>query len=111
MEIRFSTPKLEKLCNNDKKLRGELGPICAGKLQRRLTELSAAECLEDLRHLPQARCHELLGNRRGQLAVDLEHPKRLIFEPDHDPRPETPEGGLEWRLVTKVLITLIEDYH
>jgi plasmid maintenance system killer protein len=52
MEISFATQKLQKLCNNDKKLRGEFGPTCAQKVQRRLTELDAAECLEDLRN-----CH------------------------------------------------------
>ena len=111
MEISFAIAKFQKLCNSNTKLRGELGPTCAERLMRRLAELSAAECLEDLRYLPQARCHELKGDRRGQLAVDLEHPKRLIFEPDHNPRPQTPQGGLEWRLVTKVRIMEIADYH
>lgn len=111
MEISFATARLQKLCNNDKKLRGEFGAVCAKRIRHRLTELGAASCLEDLRHLPQARCHELTGDRKGQLAVDLEHPKRLIFEPDHDPRPQLAAGGLDWKKVTRVYILEIKDYH
>lgn len=111
MEISFATAKLQKLCNSDSKLRGEFGPVCAKKIQRRLAEMKAANCLEDLRHLPQARCHELSADRNGTLAVDVEHPKRLIFEPDHDPIPELPGGGLDWRQVTSARILDITDYH
>ena len=67
--------------------------------------------LEDLRNLPQARCHELTGDYRGMLAVDLEQPKRLIFQPDHNPRPEKDDGGLDWEQVTAVVILAIADYH
>ena len=59
MQISFATQKLQKICNNDKKMRGEFGVIGSERLRRRLDELLAAECLEDLRNLPQTRCHEL----------------------------------------------------
>ena len=111
MEISFATPRLEKLCNSAKELRGKLGPNCARRLRLRLDEMAAADCLDDLRKLPQTRCHELTGNLKGQLAVDLEHPKRLLFEPDHEPQPSKPDGGLDWQQVTKVRILSIEDYH
>ena len=111
MQISFATQKLQKICNNDKKMRGEFGVIGSERLRRRLDELLAAECLEDLRNLPQSRCHELTGDMKGMLAVDLEHPKRLVFEPDHDPRPEKEDGGLDWQKVTAVRICEIIDYH
>ncbi len=111
MEIRFASQKLQRLCNNQSKLRGEFGPVCAKKIQRRLDELNAAGCLEDMRHLPQARCHELIADRQGQLAVDVEHPKRLIFLPDHDPRPERSDGGLDWARVLRITVLEIADYH
>jgi proteic killer suppression protein len=61
--------------------------------------------------LPQARLHLLTGNRKGQYAMDLKHPKRLIITPDHDPLPELPDGGTDLGKVTKVLVIEIEDYH
>ncbi len=81
------------------------------KIQRRLDELKAAECLEDLRNLPAAKCHELDADRDGQLSVRVEHPKRLIFVPNHDPIPVGRSGGLDWQQVTRVLVIEIVDYH
>jgi len=111
MDILFSTRKLEKLCNSSKTAIKKHGDQCAKKLRSRLDELSDAESLEDMRHLPQARCHPLSGDRAGEFAVDLKHPKRLIFTPDHDPLPELPDGGLDWKQVTSITILDIIDYH
>jgi proteic killer suppression protein len=78
---------------------------------QRLDEIRAANTLEDLRCLPQARCHELVGDRKGQVSVDLNHPYRLIFVPANDPAPTRPDGGLDWGRVTAVLILGVEDTH
>jgi proteic killer suppression protein len=111
MEISFASGKLQKLCNNEKKMRGELGPKCAAKLQQRLEEFAAAENLEDLRNLPGARCHELSGDLKGCLAVDLLHPLRLAFEPVDEPLAKKPDGGLDWAQTTRIRILDIQDYH
>ena len=83
----------------------------AEKIQQRLAELQAAVTLADMRDLPGARCHELKKNLAGKLAVDLVHPDRLIFSPDHAPSPKLPDGGLDWQQVTKIVIEGIGDYH
>jgi proteic killer suppression protein len=70
-----------------------------------------AERLEMLRSVSQIRCHELKGDRAGTLAVDLQHPYRLIFEPANDPVPSKADGGLDWTAVTSVRILAVEDYH
>ena len=110
MEINFTSRKIAKLCNSSKNMQAELGERNAKVLQQRLKTLETAETLEDMRKLP-GRCHELIGDRKGQLALDLVHPLRLLFAPDHDPAPEKPDGGLDWQQVTKVLIVEIGDYH
>ncbi|QDV79089.1 type II toxin-antitoxin system RelE/ParE family toxin [Botrimarina mediterranea] len=111
MEISFTNARLAKLCNSAGKLRGKYGPDLARKIQQRLLELQAAETLAEMRQVPAARCHELKANFKGSLAVDLLHPDRLVFRPDHEPRPVTDDGGLDWEAVTKVLIEGIGDYH
>ena len=111
MELVFANRKLQKLCSEVKRMNADLGMACAAKLQQRLAELTAAERLEDLRFLPGPRCHELSGDRAGQLAVDLKHPRRLVFQPADDPVPRKSDGGLDWSLVTRVLILEIVDYH
>lgn len=44
------------------------------------------------------RCHQLVGNRKGEYAMDLVHPYRLVFEKDKED-------------VKLVQIINIEDYH
>lgn len=82
----------------------------AKRLRIRLDNLQAATCIEDLRHAP-GRLHELSGNRAGQFALDLEHPRRLVFVPQHNSFPLTSDGGLDWRQITAVEIIEITDYH
>lgn len=111
MEIHFQSKKLRKTCNDFRRLQKEYGQRQAKLIRRRLDELRAANVLAHIRHLPQARCHELHGDRKGQLAVDLKHPYRLIFEPYHDPIPRKQDQGLDWAKVTTILIIGVEDYH
>ncbi len=111
MDILFQDQKLAKVCNNESLLIRKHGPVCARLIRRRLDELKVAENLEVLRSLPQMRCHELKGNREGTLAVDLEHPYRLIFEPANDPTPRKPDSGLDWNRVTAIRVLSVEDYH
>jgi len=110
MEVTFAKSKLQKTCNSDSKLRGEHGPRMAELIRQRLASLENADCLEDFRVLP-GRCHELVANLKGCLALDLVHPDRLVFRPDHDPLPVDGDGRLEWAKVTKVEIVAIGDYH
>ena len=111
MDIMFSDRKLDKTCNDQKLLVRTFGDRQAKLIRRRLDELRAADVLEDVRHLPQARCHELKGNRAGQLSVDLVHPYRLIFMPANDPIPRKPDGGLDWTRITAIEIVGVEDTH
>lgn len=111
MVILFKTAKIEKECNNEKLMIRRFGSIRAKLLKRRLAELAAANALEDLRNLPQARCHELKGNLKGYLSADLDHPYRLIFEPANNPLPQKPDGGLDWSKVTEVRIIGVDDTH
>ncbi len=76
-----------------------------------MMELKAAISLDDISRLPPARRHELTGNRKGQVSVDLEHPYRLLFIPANNPIPETENGGLDWPGVTEIEIIGIVDTH
>ncbi len=111
MDIIFRTSKLEKFCNSAVLRQRELGDKQAELLGRRLDDLRAADSLEDISRLPPARCHELKGDRAGQLSIDLDHPYRLLFVVANDPVPVRPEGGLDWAGVTAVKIVDIEDTH
>lgn len=111
MKVFFQSRQLQETCSSENEVVRKLGRRMANVLKQRLTELEAADSLEDMRSLPAARCHELSQDRKGQLAVNLVHPRRLIFRPDHDPVPTKEDGGLDWTQVTQILILEIVDYH
>lgn len=110
MEILFSNSRLEKECCDSKIRRKRHGDERARRLGRRLDDLQAAATLSVMRTLP-GRCHELTADRKGQLALDLDGPYRLIFEPTHEPLPLDENGSLDWDRVTSIRILLIGDYH
>ena len=110
MKIYFKDKKLEKLCNNPIKLVKVLGAKRADKLQQRLDDLDTAITLEDTRHLP-GHYHDLVGNRKGQWACDLDQPYRLIFEPTEKPIPTDKNGKYIWSAITIVEIEEITNYH
>lgn len=110
MKISFKNRKLEKQLTNSKELSKSFGKY-ARNVNQRLQELIAAENLSIMRTLPAARCHELTGDRKGELAVSISGNYRLIFRPDHDPLPRKDDGGLNWVKVTKIQINEIADYH
>lgn len=110
MDILFKNKKLEKQCNNYKLLQKEQGADRAKRIKRRLDDLRSVDVLHEMRSLP-GRCHELSGDRTGQLSLDLDHPHRLIFEPANDPIPCKEDGGLDWTKVTAVRIIGVDDTH
>lgn len=77
----------------------------------RMAVLRAARNLALVPTTPPDRCHQLVGDRAGQFAVDLTRSKRLIFEPDHDPVPRQEDGGIDREMVTSIMILEVVDYH
>lgn len=110
MIIGFADSKFAREVNEEKRLVRAHGAIRAKLIRRRLDELRAADSLADLYNLSRARCHELHGDRKGQLSVDLDHPYRLLFVPA-EPVPYRKDGGLDWTRVEAVVILGVEDTH
>lgn len=52
----------------------------ADKIHQRIDELHAADTVEMMIQWHIGRCHPLTQNRKGQYAMDLIHPFRLVFE-------------------------------
>jgi len=113
MEVDFSTKKLKKQMEQAKEMVKVHGPLRAQKLRLVLTALRAATDLAAFAppYSPPHRCHELTGNLKGVLSLDLDHPYRLLFVPDHEPLPMRKEGGLDWTQVTAIVIKGVENTH
>lgn len=110
MEIVFATNRLCDECSSFNLLVRHYGERQAKKIRRRLDDLRAAATLDEMRYIG-GRCHELKGDRQGQLSLDLVHPYRLVFEAANEPIPRKPDGGLDWKQVTAVRILGVEDTH
>ena len=59
LKITYKTRKIEKVCT---------------------IAIDASDTVEDMVQFHIGRCHPLKGNRKGQYAMDLVHPYRLVFE-------------------------------
>ncbi|MFP4380143.1 MAG: type II toxin-antitoxin system RelE/ParE family toxin [Candidatus Sumerlaeia bacterium] len=110
MEIYFKSKKMQKQCSEDRTMQKAFGRKMCKRLKQRLMELSAADNLADISHLPPPRCHEL-RNRKGVFSVDLEQPYRLLFEAANEPIPRNASGGVELSLVTEIMVIEIADTH
>lgn len=111
MDIQFKTNKLKKSVATLLAIKENYGTM-AKSVNIRLNELRHVTCLEEMRSIPQANCHELFHNWDDHLSVDVSKNHRIIFKPDNNPIPLKEDGGLDWSLVTKIKIMEIAiDYH
>jgi plasmid maintenance system killer protein len=110
LKITFKNRKLEKTLTDPTSLAKSHGSL-AKKIHQRLTELGDAESLEVMKTILAAKCHELSGSKKGEFAVTISANFRLIFEPNHQPIPRKPDGGLDWKEITDIQVNEIIDYH
>lgn len=110
MEILFSTGDDPDDWNDMRRLMRRHNTQRAKLIRRRLDDLRAADTLQVMRNLP-GRCHELKGDRAGQLSLDLDGPYRLLFRPADEPPPAKPDGGMDWIQVRAVVVLGVVDTH
>ena len=80
MDIAYNNKKIEKVCTNAKTAERIYCREMADKIHQRIDEISASDTVEMMIKFHIGRCHMLKQNRKGQYAVDLVHPYRLVFE-------------------------------
>ena len=79
MDITYKNRKIERICTNAKVADREYGSQMSAKIHMRIDEIRAVDTVEEMIQFRIGRCHALKGNRKGQYAVDFEHPYRLVF--------------------------------
>ena len=110
MEISFKNRRLERNFSSTERLRRAYGER-AEALSRRIGVLKYAATLAMVPVTRPERLHQLEGRRRGQFTVDIVHPYRLIFEPNHNPIPRKCDGGIDLTQVISITIIEVVDYH
>ena len=111
MEVGFERKKLARIFNSEKEIVRVYGSKLGKCIMSRLAVLEAAGSLMEIPVTPPFRRHELKQNRKGQIAVDLEHPFRLVFKPNHNPVPVKKDGGLDLKNISAITILKVDDYH
>jgi toxin HigB-1 len=106
MDISFSDSRMQRRCESERDLRRTYGANCAKKILARIADLAAVASLDECRGLP-GHCHELNGDREGQLAIEVARGRRLIFEPAHG----CPSGAMVWTEIDAIVLVEIVDYH
>ena len=110
MELIYKNNKLEKTLTNKKEIVKAYGQR-AKKIKQRLDDLKAAGSLYDLTLIPQANFHILKGSKRNEFAVDVSKNFRLVFVSAIMPLPLTDQNSIDLKIIDKVKIINIKDYH
>lgn len=84
MDITYKNKKIEKICTDAKIADKIYGKEMAERIHQRIDEISAADTIEVMIQFHIGRCHPLTQNRKGQYAMDLIHPYRLVFKKNGD---------------------------
>lgn len=84
MDITYKNKKIEGVCTDAKTAERIYGRQMAEKIHQRIDQISAVDTVETMIQFHIGRCHRLTQNRKGQYAVDLVHPYRLVFEKNGD---------------------------
>ncbi|MBP5592264.1 plasmid maintenance system killer protein [bacterium] len=84
MNITYKTRDLEKICTDAKAAEKAHGREMAKVIHKRIDQITAADSVEMMIQFHIGRCHMLQHNRKGQYAVDLVQPNRLVFEKHGD---------------------------
>lgn len=110
MEVTYKNKHLQKCAEDGLYSQRKLGLVRSEKHLQRVGDLLDANTLEDVRNLP-GNYHELTANRKGQWAVSLDGPYRLIFTPHESPIPTNSKGNYLWIEIRGVELEEIENYH
>ena len=80
LEVTYKSNKIKKVCTDAKVSDRTYGNEMSEKIQMRIAAIEAADTVEEMIKFHIGRCHPLTNNRKGQYAVDLVHPYRMVFE-------------------------------
>lgn len=110
MLVTSHNKKLAQYASNYAEALKALGKKRADMLHKRMKAFANADTLEDLK-MVAGHFHELVDNRKGQWACDLDQPYRLIFEPHEKPIPTNENGKYIWIEIKEVELIEIINYH
>ena len=104
MKIEFRDKELRRCATDEAYALRRMGRKRAKCYKDRINAITYAQNFVELLHVP-GHFHELLGNRIGQWACDLDQPYRLIIKGTE------PDNVVVWAEVNEAEVLEIVDYH
>ena len=104
MEISYAGKKLEKILTNERMIKKQYAAFYK-KIINRMSEIRAANNLDEIPHIPPPRRHKLEGNYIDCWGIDVSKNFRIVLRPIGD----WDESDL--KTINKIQILSIEDYH
>lgn len=106
MQVVYADKELARCAGDKAYAVRKMGQRRADICLDRINDLQGAADLESLKNAP-GRYHDLVGNRAGQWACDLDQPYRLIFKSTN----EGPVAQIVWANERTAKMLEIVDYH
>ncbi|KOO48143.1 type II toxin-antitoxin system RelE/ParE family toxin [Priestia koreensis] len=104
MDILYASNKLEKILTNERLIKREYTSFYQ-KVINRMSELRAANNLNEIPHDPPPRRHKLSGEYANCWGIDVSKNYRIIL------RPVENVDEMDAKLISAIEILKIEDYH
>ncbi|WP_079710201.1 type II toxin-antitoxin system RelE/ParE family toxin [Paraliobacillus ryukyuensis] len=104
MQVSYATKKLEKILTNERMIKKHYTELHK-KLSNRISEIRAANNLDEIPHVPPPRRHKLKGDYNDCWGVDVSKNFRIVLKPIGD------WDETDLRTINKIVILSIEDYH
>ena len=104
MEISYASKKLEKILTNERMIKKHYTAFHK-KIINRMSEIRAANNLEEIPHIPPPRRHKLEGDYSDCWGIDVSKNFRIVLRPIGD----WDESDL--KTINKIQILSVEDYH
>lgn len=104
MEISYASNKLEKILTNERMIKKQYTSFYK-KILNRMSEIRAANNLDEIPHIPPPRRHKLEGDYNDCWGIDVSKNYRIVLKPTG----EWNEADL--RTINQIQILSIEDYH
>lgn len=77
--VEYKNKSIKTVCTDASVAEKKYGLEMADKIQLRIDQIRAASTVDEMIQFHIGRCHPLHHDRKGQYAVDLVQPKRLVF--------------------------------
>lgn len=104
MNISFSSKRLQKILTEERLLKKYYSNYYKN-IKSRLTEIYAANSLNEIPNVPPPRRHKLTGDKNNMWGIDYSKNRRIVISPD---------GNYDINnlsTITSIVIETLEDYH